>query len=89
VAAQKKAATPFSAAAYASPPETAAGGRSSDSCRRPFPEGLPTYGEHPSLGRSRQEKFLAKIFWPFCGRLTLLYNKQQGLRISESLEKSS
>lgn len=31
--------------------------------RRPCPEGFFTHlGEHPSWGRSRQEKFLAKIF---------------------------
>ena len=61
---KKRAATPFSTAAHASPPNTAAGRRSSGFRQRPCSRGLTHLGEHPSWEDRGKKTFLQKFFSP-------------------------
>jgi hypothetical protein len=72
IANKKRATAPFSAAAQALPPDTAAGGRSSNSYPTSVSRGLYPPRRTSLIERSCHKKFLAKIFG-FSAAFTDLY----------------
>jgi hypothetical protein len=64
---QKKAATPFSAAAVASPPDTAAGGKSSNSCPESASRGFTHLWRTSLIEKIAIRKVSCKDFLLFCG----------------------